>query len=237
MKSYMLAVPIVLALLTPASGGMISFFGIDPGADADDPRPNSAAAAASFAAAAASLGPMGLVDFEDLPQGNFDHMIVVPGIQAALFGTSFAGGIVTDGPLQWMLGFNTTGGGDQFLRVSPSLNPDPAGVTFNFKTPIQAFGVYITGLGSAPGDLTLILDGQESDAYAITGHPRGGVLFFGIADNDLSIQSVRLELATAGAIPTLDVFGVDDIQYTNIPEPATVALLAIALLALGLRRR
>jgi hypothetical protein len=49
---------LVVSLHSPATAQIARFDGIDPGAGAGAPRPNSDAAAASFDAAASSLAPL-----------------------------------------------------------------------------------------------------------------------------------------------------------------------------------
>jgi hypothetical protein len=59
----------------------------------------------------------------------------------------------------------------------------------------------------------------------------GGVEFFGFTDPTASILAVTI--TNIGN----DAWGIDDVQYNSIPEPATMVLMGGGLVAAALIRR
>jgi hypothetical protein len=233
-----------LSLLTcgnPARAGLVTFFGIDPGAEPTSPRPMSNAAAASFDAAAAALGPITLDTFESAPLGDFT-MLSRPGYAITKTGTTAEGGIL-NAPGSSILGYNTTAGGSRYLGVWPIFDVGTTTVNFDFDSPVQAWGAYITGLGTAAGDLHVVFNDGTARDLSVTGSPAGGSLFFGFTDEGTFISRISLELR--GVIGTRDIFAVDDMRFVPsggaVPEPSGLVLFAFGVLGLfghyGRRRR
>jgi hypothetical protein len=233
----MRAFVLVLAIATPASAQIVRFDGIDPGAGPGQPRPNSDAAAAAFDAAAAALGPIQLIDAEALPLGNFTARAVAPGVTATLTDTGDEGGVVENGGpvngVMWgteVLGYNTTASGSRFIGVEPDFNEPAATLAFDFasaasrdhvrRQPVQAFGAYITGLGTASGQLSVLFSDGSNQGLPVVGDPTGGVLFFGFTSAGSAIASVALHLR-GPFVSTIDIFGVDDIRYVFASPPAS----------------
>lgn len=221
-RSFLLALATCAALtgLDPASAQLVRYDGVDAGAGPGDARPNSDGAAASFDTAASALGPIQGVDFESLALGNFVSQPIAPGITATLDGTDVDGGIVADGVGIWgtpILGYNTTGGGAQFLGVEPIFEIGTASLAFDFDDPVQAFGAYITGLGTANGDLLVEFDDGSAQSLPVTGSGAGGVLFFGFTSTGAEIVCVTLALTNV--IGTRDIFGVDDLRVVPSDPP------------------
>ena len=154
--------------------------------------------------------------------------------------------------------FNTTPGGLQHLRV----NSDSAGtLTLNFSKAISAFGFFGTDIGDFGGTLSLILrpeggntngaDDQVVEVRAGTGEKNenagGNLLFFGFAGANLRYSSITFR--SVGDVETGDFFGFDDFfvadagQFnttqppTGMPEPGSLALAGLALLAAGACRK
>lgn len=216
-----------------AFAATILYQGADFGGAPGAPRPNTDAAAASFKSA---LQFFSAIDFETLSVGNFATLTVAPGVTATLTGTAANGGISTLSSST--LGFNTTPGGAQFLHLSPLPNNALAAAVFNFAAPVDSFGAYITGLGSASGFLHVAFNDSTAQDLPLAGNAAGGVQFFGFTDFGASISAVSLEIRDTTA--SFDRIGIDDValRATGAPEPAAGALLLAGLGGwLGARRR
>jgi PEP-CTERM motif len=170
---------------------------------------NSVAAETAFAAAAPGLD---LITFES----------AVPS------GLSISGGSITNNSgCGALCGFNTTPGGQYFYLV------DGGTATFTFTTPIDAFGMYITGLQTdlVPQETITFSDSSTEtiDTPTATG---GGGAFMGFTDIGASIVSVSYNA-------TDDIVSLDDVQYGHVaavsavPEPSSLLLLGTGLLVLG----
>jgi len=237
LKSLIVGVALAVLATPAAVAGPFVFSGGDPGAGPLAPTPNSDAAAAAFDAATPGLG---LLTFTGLPAGLVIDNSFLPlggGAFLAQFGPGQAS---IEGPLGNVItGYNTTSPlslGNRFVQFSPLGGPVFAPMTFLFSTPVNAFGAYFTGVGTASGTLHLRyfdFAGGGFQNLVIPGDPLGGALFFGFVDPGASIFGVQLQLEGASIG---DIYGVDDVRYgTVIPEPSTMALVALGLL--GLRRR
>ena len=193
-----------------------TIYGIDPGAGPGDLRPNADGAATSFASVAGVLGPVQTIDFEDQPYGDFTSLSVYPGVTAELSGTDPGGGILPDpttsDPVR--IGYNTTSGGEKHLGVWPEWNVGTCFLRFTFDNAIQAFGTYVTGLGTANGDLFVeyVLGGTQS--IPVAGADAGGVLYFGLVEPGAAIAAITLRLNNV--VSTRDIFGVDDVSFVGI---------------------
>jgi hypothetical protein len=229
-----IAASLIFCLFTySASYGVVIYQDFDPGADSTDPRPNSIAEAAAFDTAAGALGVVNLIDFETVPLGFATNRVIAPGVVAQFVGTAGGSGII-DGTGTTIQGYNTTLAGSRYLRVDPFTGN--SGVRFNFADPIDAFGAYITGLGTASGNLTAQFTDGSLVVLPIAGDDDGGVQFFGFTNAGASISSVFLRFQGAAS----DIFSVDDLRYVTVPEPSTWLLAGLGIAcpaAIRLRRR
>ncbi|HXS12611.1 MAG TPA: PEP-CTERM sorting domain-containing protein [Acidobacteriaceae bacterium] len=196
-----------------ANATLTTYIGSDNGASNFSQMTNSQAAEANFAAAAPGLN---LITFES----------AVPA------GVTITGGSVTNTSPGSVFGFNTTPGGSFFYYLQAST------ATFSFTTPIDSFGLYVTGLQSAvvPGETITFSDGSTESIDAPGGLSGGGA-FMGFTDPGASITSVSYNA-------NFDIVGLDDVQYGSAasvaatPEPGTLALLGTSLIgACGILRR
>ncbi len=204
---------------------------------------------------------LGAFDFEDpILNGTTG-----PAPAAAIFqgsaGTTIRADLATTGDVyqgQQSGRFNTTAGGLQHLRV----NSDNAGTfTLTFDKAISAFGFFGTDIGDFGGTLSLILrpeggntngaDDQTVEVRRGNGQKNedagGNLLFFGFAGANLRYSSITFR--SVGDVETGDYFGFDDFYVadagqfittqppTGMPEPGSLALAGLALLAAGACRK
>jgi len=205
MFAFGVATIAALAASQVAQAGLVTYLGGDNAVTDLSQMTNSQAAEASFAAAVPGAS---LITFETaLPSG-----------------VTISGGSITNTSLCGALcGFNTTPGGAFFDEL------DGGSLTFNFSKPIDAFGVYITGLQTdlVPQETLTFSDGatQTIDTPAATG---GGGAFMGFTDFGKSIASVTYNA-------TDDIVALDDVRYASsaIPEASTWAMMLIGFAGLG----
>jgi hypothetical protein len=215
----------------------VTFEGTDPGAGPGGARPNSNAAAASFDAAAAGLGAVNLINLESAPVGYFASLGIAPGVTVTLQGNESPSAGIRNDVGSVTQGYNTTSGGAKYLNVFPIINVGTARAIFDFTQPINAFGSYLTGLGTANGNLFVLFNDGSNQSIPVVGSSSGGAKFFGFTDAGASIVQVTLELRNVTG--SRDIFGVDDLRYVTIPEPTTTALaasLCVSILTLFRRR-
>jgi len=153
--------------------------------------------------------------------------------------------------------FNMPAVGNQFWTTSGTNylgldNSDTAfetgdALTFNFTTPVQAFGLYVIG-GSdvGAGDVSLVsgaysvsngatadlTDGNGSYAYFLGFVSTDSNTFSSVTLNDLTPDSTRLL-----AINVDDVVLGSNPTSNAIPEPESTVLMCIGLLALAIRKK
>lgn len=212
--SYLKRLSAICLLALPAAGALavpITYSAYDSGAGSLAAATNSTAAAASFDAAYTGLS---VVDFD-----------------SATPGFSFSGdGFVrtTQRCSPALCGYNTSTSGSSFLDVTYN-------TTFTFASGIDTFGAYFTGVQR--GDATLTYSDGSTTVLELPSAElsAGGTAFFGFSDFGASIVSIDYFTGTGG-----DFVGVDDIRFgkvaTSVPEPSTLAILALGLAGLGFRQ-
>lgn len=213
LKSRLLFTAALFALCAQANAAIVLYSGADTAAATPAQLINSNAAAAAFAAA-------------------------TPGAATITFDTALPAGVTVTGgstdtqclfPAGNLWGFNTTSGGSSFrCLVGQS-------VTFVFATPIDAFGLYITGLQSGDISETLTFSDGSNQTFAPPSISTGGA-FLGFTDFGKQITSVTYN---AGR----DAIGLDDVRFHTaqstavaVPEPATIWLFGAALIGAGVAR-
>jgi hypothetical protein len=225
--------------------GVVLYEGRDAGVGPGEARPNSDAARDAFLAALGVL-PAFTLTFEDVPLGyalvlNFTTFTVTQVGTEPTAGPEPSG--VTDSFPDNIIGYNTTPGGKNFLRFTPTWNIGTAGARLTFKTPIEYFGAYFTGLGTAAGSLNAKFnDGSGDLSFPIKGGSGGGVQFFGFTTFGAPIT--QMDLVLEGVYGTRDIYAMDDVitglratYVPDVPEPSTYGLAGAALAALAFLRR
>ena len=205
---------VALASAQPAQASLVTYIGADDNVNTLAGMVNSAAARASFTAATAGATT---VDFESaLPSG-----------------LTIAGGSITNvSGCGALCGFNTTSGGANFLSLFGG------SATFNFATPVKAFGFYINGLQTSlvAQQTVTFSDGSTqliNFPSAVQGALGGGGAFIGFTDFGKSVSSVTVNV-------TNDIIAIDDLRFlSGAPEPATWAMMILGIGAVGfaMRRR
>jgi hypothetical protein len=226
-----------------SAGPITTYSGLDAGAVSGSALPNANAAAAQFAAAVAGLGQtLQTIDFESAPGG----VILSPldlggGVALSLSNTSSQTRITQIQNVSGM--FNTTPGGARYFAfvtqfVGAGVNTT-ASATFGFATPVNAFGFYLTGLGNDAAFTVGFFDGSSQTLpVSGSGSGFGGAQFFGFTDPGALVSSVTLTQSYTPAVDGFGYFlGVDDVQFSPVPEPTTLALVGAGLAALRIRRR
>ena len=218
---------------------VVPFFGIDAGAGPGPKTPltNTYAAETAFATMT-GIGPSPSIDFGP---GPVSPSFKSPQIQMLTSDldvqapTGYQFGITSQSYDQY-LGYNV-GGDKQHFEVAPTLGTSPATLTFISTTPFDAFGFYLTGFGNVQSTSMSVeftdASGRVSAPMSVKGSPDGGALFFGVFDPGASIM--QFEIQVKSSVPTeRDVFGISDIRFATVPEPASVVLLVVGgLAALG----
>jgi len=229
---------VAVFLATSLFASPIIFTGQDPGVGAGGARPNSDAAAAAFAA---SVGSFGLINFEGLAVGAFaGALTIAPGVTVDMIGnaTDTCAGICNVNDT--ILGYNTTSGGSNHLRLVPNFSGPNVDMVFSFGTPIDAWGAYLTGTGTiGAGTFTITFFDGSTQVLSVPETSGGGVEFYGFHDPGRSITQVTFT-EVGPFVDGRDIMGLDDIRYSSanpVPEPSTMILLGSGLLAACARRK
>lgn len=226
-----------------AHAGTMRYDGRDSGAGPSDPRPIATQARDDFLAAIG--GSPYTLTFEGVPIGyaaslnfttfRFDQI----GTDPTIFGGDDTG--VTQSTQNSTIGFNTTPGGNTFLRFAPTFDVGTAGARLTFNTPINYFGAFFSGLGTAAGTLNAKFNDGSEQLLPITGGSGGGVQFFGFtSDSSFTTLDLVLQGVTGD---TRDVYAIDDVitalrpTFVEVPEPSALALVVGALGLMTASRR
>jgi hypothetical protein len=216
-RTFTMHVNAVLAvLLTSAAShaAPVVFSGFDAGASA--PGANSLAAQTAFLAAAGSTT---LQTFEGFAAGANTNGLVGTGFTLSSSGFNIQSGTTCGASL---CGENTTPGGSKFAYS----NAAAAFLTFNFISPIHAFGALFGGLQTATNALVFTDDGGVQ-SIALNPQANGGFAFVGFTDT-ANITSVKVDIP-------FDLISVDDVRFSaaTVPEPGTFATMLLGLGGLG----
>lgn len=231
-----------------ASATILTFTGFDNGVPAGGARPNSDAASAAFLASIGAASSS-VIDFEAFAIGPYP-VNLGGGISMSVSSgfNGFCMGIC--GTDDTVLGYNTTAGGSKHVRLVPVAPGDCLGdgcgggdvdVEFSFAAPINSFGLFIAGSQiTQQGQLSILFnDGSLQQLPVGKNDSSGGVEFFGFFDIGAALTSVTFRVHGPFFNDSRDIVGIDDIRIANVqvPEPATLGLLVIALVGLAAQRR
>ena len=222
----------------------VPFTASDVGALSLAGMPNSVAKSNAWESAAGALGTIDLVDFEHLsfyPPSRQTSLVIAPGVTLSSSNDVFTISSATSP--QFVHAFNTTPGGGfyaglgDFFPHFPSL---PAIYTFTFDSPIQAFGLYITGRGqfsfpSTPPALSF----EDSLPQTILLPFVNGVTgqFVGFTDEGRCISSVSIMPGDSSFPNLADSFAFDDVRWVRcVPEPTSLSLTLMATVFIATRR-
>jgi hypothetical protein len=238
-RYHALALLLAMAATSAIAGPITVFNGSDSGVVFGSPLPGSDAAAASFDAAVLGLGQtVKTIDFETAPLGTISSSLPLGnGATLGVSNTSNSTSITTNQNVFGM--FNTTPGGSHYFAfVTKFINlgdTTTASSTFDFDSPINAFGGYFTGIGD---DETFTLGFIDGSSHTLT-VPGSSAEFFGFIDPGGLINSVTLtQVWTNNQGNNFAYFvGLDDVHFSSVPEPGTLPLLGLAIAGFALFRR
>jgi hypothetical protein len=231
----LIASAMAIVLCAAPAGALTIYSDADWGVGPSDPCPNSDAQEAAWNAAASAYGTVHLIDFENQALGAFSLRSLGANATVSSFNTDPDGGGVSStlyAPVA--TGFNTTPGGANFLRFVPCYDVATSQVVFSFDKPVHAFGVYLSGMGTAAENLHVLFSSGAVNGLHLGGDTTGGVQYLGFVFGNRPVSSVTFQFDDV-AHPR-DIIGIDDVAFVA-PEPATALLFAIGALALRPSRR
>jgi hypothetical protein len=125
--------------------------------------------------------------------------------------------------------FNTTPGGSRYLYLDTDIGLVGSSTTYSFNAPQRGFGFDYTGVNE-PGNLfTVTINGQ---VFTLASNPNlSTASFWGYIPPTGSVQTALVATSNDSG------YGIDQVTYRLLPEPAAIASLPCAMLALRRRRR
>lgn len=223
----------MLLLAATAHAAPIVYFG-------ENLVPAGAVSGAPVVARSSFLGDLvgvGTEEFESFADGtNAPLSVDFPGSSSGITATLLGDGEIDLAP-NCCGRFSTSPGGSRWWEASGTFWLD-------FSSPISAFGFYGTDIGDFNGQLTVALRNAATSAITnlvinnTKNGPNGSLLFWGFIDPSASYDRITFGNTNAGT----DAFGFDsmtigDRQQVRVPEPLTLSLLGLGLLAAARRRR
>ena len=186
------------------------FLGADPGVSSSASLPNSDEARTMFLAAADLIGAVTTIDFESLLADNSIDVEMPIALDSVLTlsGSDGYSLRISDGNsmMNQFDGFATSG--EQALW-STSFGDNFRTLTFDFSEPVNSFGLFISGQGTAGGsELNLQFDDGQMQTFNLNGGLGGGAFYFGVTNFGTSFNQLTITQDNAG-----DGFRIDDVSF------------------------
>jgi hypothetical protein len=224
-----------LAFAVPAQAVTVTFSGQDDGAPVGGPFPNSSAAETDFRAAAAAYGSVRTETFESSVVGTISPLVTqhfTVTTPAPDLGSGFSG--VNDFTFGNLYGFNTTPGGTNWYGFPTFL---AAEATVVFDRPTNSLGAWLTGVQTIfTTEIRIELIDGSMESFIVPLNVDGGAQFFGLVSTIPFTSVLVIQTNNPGVA---DAWGVDDVQFNVVPEPATWAMLiaGFGIVGVAARRR
>lgn len=159
----------------------------------------------------------------------------------------------TDGGSSSVYGPSQNNSSGDMIGINPATPVAQSGITFTFNNPVNALGFEVGDWATCcfPSNLYIAFDGgatqQVAAASSSTDNPAnangngfGDAFFVGAIDDSATFTSVVFygdgigEFLTAGGTILFSTVGIGSV---NVPEPGTLAIVGLGLVAFSLRRR
>ena len=218
----------LVTVIAPVSAAPITFFGEDVNAGGSLPIPNSAAAQTQF-----------LTQIVGAQVETFESFAGGTSLTGAGIVVNFGPDTATMQGTDSLTEIRDVNGIGRFAVSGTNYVNCALGdtCTLTFSTPQAAFGFFGTDIGDFSGQLTLRLDGVDLINVPHTVNaPDGSGLYFGIIDTANLFTTIEFLNSGSGDSFGFDSFTIGRIEQVRLPETATLALLGLGLLGLGVAR-
>jgi hypothetical protein len=225
----------MLAVVPAFASGPVFYTGTDAGASSLSSLNQSKTAQTNFLAAA---GAVTTETFETTNMGGTHAVNTLGGYSDGAMSINFSGTSASHiydqvmeleqpGNSSTTNGFNTTTGGNKYMFIEPTYGATST-TTFNFTKSIDAFGLYISGLGNNNLTLNATFNDGTQRSFVVTGtQSTAGTQYLGFIDQGAAINSITFTQATTAS--NRDRFSIDDISFRAAPTPEASTLLILAV--------